>query len=438
MCSTTSKNSSRLHPSWRSNACTTRKDPEPEWLAKDNPETNPISVKPETLSHKTEQFSWVPLPSCSPLGGPLPNSLLLCQLCVSSDNSFPSVRQELPFGPWKVSSFCNTLRENQSSYLNNFKGITLVNIQGGAQPYLLLCCKILLGSPSSFISLGSQWRWNAIWITGQHCSWGKRCFLIVGRPGNQPFASLEEGHPPTALLPNTFLSQFPWSSAFTGGRRRWPSSESFTRSEVSTFLCSAQSPLRVLGSGGSQGPQEAKTESWLPPNLVSSANLCQFTPSVSPFLSCPLCLHTSCSSSGPDGWLRWNSFLLSVMPCSQAHTYLVQLPHCCSVIFLKFLTCLKTLGRKPLNLPSLVLPCLLQWFSISCLTQHYWGTDLDYCDTEWLACSLSLKSVLEGGAGTFLEALAPPWPGRFCPPSPHSPSGWHPTTDKFLSHPFLL
>ena len=37
-----------------------------EWLAKDNPETNPISVKPETASHETELFSWVPLPCCSP------------------------------------------------------------------------------------------------------------------------------------------------------------------------------------------------------------------------------------------------------------------------------------------------------------------------------------------------------------------------------------
>ena len=37
-----------------------------EWLAEDNPETNPISVKPETASHETELFSWVPLPCCSP------------------------------------------------------------------------------------------------------------------------------------------------------------------------------------------------------------------------------------------------------------------------------------------------------------------------------------------------------------------------------------
>ena len=42
------------------------------WLARDNPETNPITIKPETASHVAEQFSWVPLPRCSPLGHPFP------------------------------------------------------------------------------------------------------------------------------------------------------------------------------------------------------------------------------------------------------------------------------------------------------------------------------------------------------------------------------
>ena len=35
-------------------------------MAKDNLETNPITIKPETASHAAEQFSWVPLPYCSP------------------------------------------------------------------------------------------------------------------------------------------------------------------------------------------------------------------------------------------------------------------------------------------------------------------------------------------------------------------------------------
>ena len=36
-----------------------------KWLARDNSETNPITIKPETVSHAAEQFSWVPLLCCS-------------------------------------------------------------------------------------------------------------------------------------------------------------------------------------------------------------------------------------------------------------------------------------------------------------------------------------------------------------------------------------
>ena len=68
-CPTTSQNPSCWHPSWLSNARVT-KDSESEWPAKDNPETNPITIKPKTQSHVAEQFSWVPLPYCSPLGLP--------------------------------------------------------------------------------------------------------------------------------------------------------------------------------------------------------------------------------------------------------------------------------------------------------------------------------------------------------------------------------
>ena len=62
MCPTTSQNPSRWHPSWLSNLCTTRKNSESEWLVKDNPETNPVTIKPKTVSHVAEQSFWVPLP----------------------------------------------------------------------------------------------------------------------------------------------------------------------------------------------------------------------------------------------------------------------------------------------------------------------------------------------------------------------------------------
>ena len=52
-----------------------------------------------------EQFSWVPSPSCSPPGA-LPNKIsCFVSTCVSSDNSFPSVRQEPSFRLWKGSPF---------------------------------------------------------------------------------------------------------------------------------------------------------------------------------------------------------------------------------------------------------------------------------------------------------------------------------------------
>ena len=34
-----------------------------EWLAKDNPETNFNTIKPETESHMAELLSWVPCPT---------------------------------------------------------------------------------------------------------------------------------------------------------------------------------------------------------------------------------------------------------------------------------------------------------------------------------------------------------------------------------------
>ena len=62
--------------------------------------TNAITTQP---SHVTELFSWVSLPNCSPL---FPNKIsCFVSTCVSSDNSFPSVRQEPSLGPWKGSPF---------------------------------------------------------------------------------------------------------------------------------------------------------------------------------------------------------------------------------------------------------------------------------------------------------------------------------------------
>ena len=108
-CPSTLQNPSCYHPFWLSNACATRKDSELGWLAKDHLETNPITIKPE-------QFSWVPLPYCSPPGCPFPIKSLVLSARVSLDNSFPSVRQEPSFRPWKGSPFLqqNQLGKNRS------------------------------------------------------------------------------------------------------------------------------------------------------------------------------------------------------------------------------------------------------------------------------------------------------------------------------------
>ena len=107
-CLSTSQNPSRWHPSWLSDACTTRKDSELEWWPKGHPETNPITIKPETASHAAELFSWVPLPYCSPPGCPFPIKSLALSAHVSPPTIHFRMLDKSPgpsFGPWKGSSF---------------------------------------------------------------------------------------------------------------------------------------------------------------------------------------------------------------------------------------------------------------------------------------------------------------------------------------------
>ena len=65
------------------NAQATGKDSESEWLARGNPQTSPINIKPETESHVAEQSSWVPLPCCSLPGHPFPIEFLALSTCMS-------------------------------------------------------------------------------------------------------------------------------------------------------------------------------------------------------------------------------------------------------------------------------------------------------------------------------------------------------------------
>ena len=104
----TSQNPSLWHLSWLNKVCTTRKDSESEWLAKYYPETNPITIKPETASHVTELFSWVPLPYCSPPGCPFPIKSLALSVYLSPWTIHFQVLDKSPvLGPGKSLPSCN-------------------------------------------------------------------------------------------------------------------------------------------------------------------------------------------------------------------------------------------------------------------------------------------------------------------------------------------
>ena len=98
-----------IHLGW-ADVCATRKDSELEWLAKDHLETNPITIKPETASHAAEQFSWVPLPYCSPPGCPSPVKSLALSAHVSPRTIHFPVSDKSPVsGPGRGLPSCNRL-----------------------------------------------------------------------------------------------------------------------------------------------------------------------------------------------------------------------------------------------------------------------------------------------------------------------------------------
>ena len=106
-CPTTSQNP-RWHPSRVNKVCITWKDSESGWLVKDNPETNPITIKPE--SHVAELFSWVPLAYCSPSRVSFPNKSLASSALVSPRTIHFWVLDKSPvLGPGRGPPSCNTI-----------------------------------------------------------------------------------------------------------------------------------------------------------------------------------------------------------------------------------------------------------------------------------------------------------------------------------------
>ena len=107
---TTPQNPSRWHLSWLSNAGTTKRDPDSEWLARDNLEAHSIAIKPKTASHMVGQFSWVLLPSCSPPRHPFPTKSLALSACVSPWTIHFLVLDKSPLsGPGRGPTSCHML-----------------------------------------------------------------------------------------------------------------------------------------------------------------------------------------------------------------------------------------------------------------------------------------------------------------------------------------
>ena len=82
----TPQDSPRWNPAWLRDACARRKYPNSEWLARDKSETNPMTIKPETVRHMAEEFSTFPSPSCPPPQQPFPRKSLAWTALLSSDN----------------------------------------------------------------------------------------------------------------------------------------------------------------------------------------------------------------------------------------------------------------------------------------------------------------------------------------------------------------
>ena len=90
-----------------------RKETESEWLAK-NPETNPITIKPETANHVAGLFSWVPLLYCSPPGCPFPIKSLALSAHVSPWAVHFWVLDKSPVsGPGRGPPSCNSPTNEQ-------------------------------------------------------------------------------------------------------------------------------------------------------------------------------------------------------------------------------------------------------------------------------------------------------------------------------------
>ena len=86
----------------------TRYGQQARWLARDNPETNSITIKPETVSHAPDQFSWVPSPHWSPPRRPFLVKSFALSVRVSPQTIHFWVLDKSPLlGPGRGTPSCN-------------------------------------------------------------------------------------------------------------------------------------------------------------------------------------------------------------------------------------------------------------------------------------------------------------------------------------------
>ena len=86
-------------------------------LARNNPETAPITIKAGTVSPVAEHFSWVALPCYSLPGCPFSITFsYFISTCVSLGSSLLSDRQEPTVRPWKGSLFLQQNLRGAQSY----------------------------------------------------------------------------------------------------------------------------------------------------------------------------------------------------------------------------------------------------------------------------------------------------------------------------------
>ena len=133
--------------------------------ARDNPETNPITIKPKTASMAVAgQFSWAPLPCCSPPGHLFPIKSLAMSARVSPQIIHSQVLDNSPlFGPGRSSSSCNSSSfasqksGNHLSFIpsnhspvnttSSIAVITLTTLSLTQAPFISFRCLLTHGSP---------------------------------------------------------------------------------------------------------------------------------------------------------------------------------------------------------------------------------------------------------------------------------------------------